>query len=145
MDNHSHDSLLHGGLAVGFKRLGAASVTVLAVLGGCATVSGGKSGKDVVAEKAQQRWDLLVKNDFAGAYRYISPAGRQLVTEQAYAGGFRRNFWTGAQVKDVQCPNEEACEVEVTVEYRHQGLGMKSPVREKWIREKSDWWFVLER
>ena len=145
MDNHSHDSLLHGGLEVGFKRLGAACATVLAVLGGCATVAGGKSGKDVVAEKAQQRWDLLVKNDFAGAYRYISPAGRQLVTEQAYAGGFRRNFWTGAQVKDVQCPNEEACEVEVTVEYRHQGLGMKSPVREKWIREKSDWWFVLER
>jgi len=145
MDNHSHDSLLHGGLAVGFKRLGAACATVLAVLGGCATVAGGKSGKDVVAEKAQQRWDLLVKNDFAGAYRYLSPAGKQLVTEQAYAGGFRRNFWTGAKVTDAQCPQADACEVEVTIEYRQMGLGMKTPLLEKWVRDKSDWWFVLER
>ena len=145
MDNHSHDSLVHGGRAVRLKRLGAACATMLAVLGGCATAGSGKSGKDFVAEKAQQRWDLLVKNDFAGAYRYLSPAGKLVVTEQVYVLGFRRNFWTGAKVTDVQCPTDEACEVEVTVEYRHQGLGMRSPVREKWIREKSDWWFVLER
>ena len=75
----------------------------------------------------------------------MSPAGKQLVTEQAYASGFRRNFWTAAKVTDVQCPTEQLCEVEATIEYRHQGLGMKSPVREKWIKEKSDWWFVLER
>jgi hypothetical protein len=67
------------------------------------------------------------------------------VTEQAYAAGFRRNFWTGAKVTEAQCPNAEACEVEVTIEYRHMGMGMKSPVLEKWIRDKSDWWFVLER
>jgi hypothetical protein len=144
MDNHTHDSLVHGRRAVRFKRLGAACATVLAVLGGCA-MAPGKSGKDAVAERAQQRWDLLVKNDFAGAYRYMSPAGRQLVTEQAYALGFQRNFWTAAKVTGVQCPSDEACEVDVTVEYKRQGLAMKSPLREKWIREKSDWWFVLER
>jgi hypothetical protein len=145
MDNHSHDSLLHGGRAVRLKRLGAACVTVLAVLGGCAGAPGAKSAKDVVAERAQQRWDLLVKNDFAAAYRYLSPASKQVVTEQAYAAGFRSNFWTGAKVTDVQCPNADACEVEVTIEYRRMGLGMKSPLLEKWIRDKSDWWFVLER
>jgi hypothetical protein len=145
MDNHSDESLVHGGRAVQLKRLGAACVTVLAVLGGCATPPSAKSAKDIVAERAQQRWDLLVKNDFAGAYRYLSPASKQVVTEQAYAAGFRRNFWTGAKVADARCPNAEACEVEVAIEYRHMGMGMKSPVLEKWIRDKSDWWLVLER
>ena len=145
MDNRNHDSLLQVGLEVGFKRLGAACVTVLAVLGGCATAPSGKSAKDSVMERAQQRWDLLVKNDFAGAYRYLSPASKQVVTEQAYAAGFRRNFWTGAKVTEVQCPQADACEVEVPIEYRHMGMGMKSPALEKWIRDKSDWWFVLER
>jgi len=145
MDNHSHDSLVYGIAAVRLMRSGAACATVLAILGGCATAPGTKSSKDLVAERAQQRWDLLLKNDFTGAYRYLSPGSKQVVTEQAYGAGFRRNFWTGAKVNDVQCPAEEACEVDVTVEYRHQGLGMKSPVREKWIREKSEWWFVLER
>jgi hypothetical protein len=144
MDNHSDESLMHGG-RVRLRQLGAACVTMLAVLGGCAAVPVAKSGKDVVAERAQQRWDLLVKNDFDGAYRYLSPASRQVVTQQAYAAGFRRNFWSGAKVTSVQCPNPEACEVEVTIEYRHMGLAMKSPVVEKWIRDKSDWWFVLER
>jgi len=145
MDNHSDESLVHDGRAVQLKRLGAACVTVLAVLGGCATPPSAKSAKDIVTERAQQRWDLLVKNDFAGAYRYLSRASKQVVTEQAYAAGFRRNFWTGAKVTEAQCPNAEACEVEVTIEYRHMGMGMKSPVLEKWIRDKSDWWFVLER
>jgi hypothetical protein len=147
MDNHSHDSLLHGGLAVGFKRLGAACATVLAVLGGCATVAGGKSGKDVVAEKAQQRWDLLVKNDFRRGLSLPEPGqGSRLVTEQAYAAGFRRNFWTGAPGEGrCSAPTKKPCEWKSPSNTGTMGMGMKSPVLEKWIREKSDWWFVLER
>ena len=145
MDNHTQVSLSHGRSAVRLIRCGAIGATVLAVLAGCAVATGGTSAKDVVAEKAQQRWDLLVKNDFAGAYRYMSPAGKQLVTEQAYAGGFKRNFWSSAKVDDVQCPTQDSCEVDVTVEYRHWGLKMKSPVHEKWVREQSNWWFVFER
>jgi hypothetical protein len=145
MDNHSHDSLVHWTEAVALMRLGAACAAMLAILGGCALGPGAKSSKDVVAERAQEHWDLLVKNDFAGAYRYLSPGSKQVVTEQAYGSGFRRNFWTGAKVNEVQCPTEDSCEVDVTVEYRNRGLGMKSPVREKWVREKSEWWFVLER
>jgi hypothetical protein len=144
MDNHSHESLVHATKAVRLMRYGAVCVTVLAVLGGCATAPAGTS-KDIVARRAQERWDLLVKSDFAGAYRYISPTGRQLLTEQAYASGLRSGFWTGAKVGEVQCATEDSCEADVTIEYQHQGRKMSSPAREKWIRDKSNWWFVFER
>jgi len=145
MDNHSHETSMSGGRAVRFMKQGAACATVLAVLGGCAATSG-KPAKEIVAERAQQRWDLLVKNDFAGAYRYISPAGRQIVTEQAYISGFqKRNFWTSAKVTEVECPTAEACDVELQIEYQHLGIRMKNGVREKWVRDKSEWWFLLER
>lgn len=127
-------------------RFGAACVVLAAAtLGGCATI-GTKSDKDIVAERAQQRWDLLVKNDFSGAYQYLSPGSRQIVpTPDAYSAEFRRNFWSGAKVDQVSCPTAEACEVEVWIEYQNLGIKMRTPVREKWVRQNSNWWFVLER
>jgi len=35
--------------------------------------------------------------------------------------------------------------VDVWIEYQYRGMKMKTPVREKWVRQKSDWWFLLER
>ena len=118
-------------------------MVAMMALAGCANL--GRSDKEAVAERAQQRWNLLVKNDFAAAYRYISPAGRELVTSEAYAAGLRRNFWTGAKVGDIECKTPDACEVDVWIEYQHMGRPMRSPMREKWIKHRFDWWFVLER
>jgi hypothetical protein len=148
MDNHTHETV-----SVGRKRsvlsrgLGAVctALAVIGILGGCATANTGRTDKEIVAERAQQRWDLLVKNDFAGAYAFMSPAGRDLVKQEAYVGSLKRDFWTGAKVDHVDCPTAEACEVDIWIEYQYRGLKMRTPVHEKWIRQKSDWWFVFER
>jgi len=116
-----------------------------AALAGCATAGTAKSDKESVAQRAQERWDLLVKNDFAGAYEYMSPGSRQFVTAEAYAGGMRRNFWSGAKVEQVNCATADACDVEVLIEYQNRGIRMRAPVHEKWLRQESKWWFVLER
>lgn len=116
-----------------------------AVLAGCVAANLGRTDKEIIAQRAQERWDRLVKNDFTGAHGYISPPGRQLVTADAYAAGLRRNFWTGAKVASVDCTSPEACDVDVMIEYQHAGLKMKTPLREKWVRQGSNWWFVLER
>ena len=116
------------------------------VFSGCALPeSQRRPDKEVVAEKAQQRWDALVKGDFAKAYRFISPAGRSLTTESAYASGLKTGFWTDAKVQDVRCPTSETCEVDVMIEYQALGLRTKTPAREQWVKEDSDWWFVLGR
>jgi hypothetical protein len=105
----------------------------------------GRDAKDVVAERAQERWNQLVKGDFSAAYRYASPASRDLISVDGYVSSLKRNFWTGATVRKVECPTSDACDVDVLVEYKHWGLAMKSPVQEKWIRQGSDWWIVLPR
>ena len=146
MDNHTHESVSEGRkIAVAWRSGAACAVLAAAALGGCAT-TGTTSDKDIVAKRAQQRWDLLVKNDFSGAYQYLSPGSRQIVpTADAYSGEFRRNFWSGAKVDQVSCPTAEACEVEVWIEYQNRGIKMRTPVHEKWVRQDSNWWFVLER
>ena len=147
MDNHTHEKAFESrkkAVASRWYAVGGA-VVAMAVLGGCAAGSAARNDQDLVAERAQQRWNLLAKGDFAGAYAYMSPSGRGLVRQDAYVGMLRRDFWTGAKVGKVECPTKEACEVEVLVEYKHRGLPMQSPVREKWVREGSNWWFVLER
>ena len=122
-----------------------AALVVTGILGGCATANPARSDKEIVAERAQQRWDLLVMSNFAGAYAYISPAGRELMKPEAYAASLRAGFWTGAKVDRVECQTVDTCEVEVWIEYQYRGMKMKTPVHEKWLRQKSDWWFVLER
>jgi hypothetical protein len=145
MDNHSHEKALESrkDCVASRWRAVAGAVVATAVLGGCANM--GRTDQDIVAERAQQRWNLLAKGDYVGAYAYISPSGRGLVKQDAYIGMLRRDFWTGAKVGKTECATKEACEVEVLVEYQHRGVPMRSPVREKWVREGSNWWFVLER
>lgn len=145
MDNHTQELASESRKsAVSQRWFGVFCAAVaVAVLAGCTTMA--RSDKDAVAERAQERWNLLVKGDFTGAYAYISPAGRELVTSDAYASGLRKNFWTGAQVGNVVCNLPDACEVDAWIEYQHQGRRMKTPVHEKWIKERFNWWFVLER
>jgi hypothetical protein len=145
MDNHTHESALQNrNTAVSLRSL-VGLCAVAAVMAGCAAVSLGRSDKEVVAERAQERWNELVKGNFAAAYGYMSPAGRELVSLDAYASGLRRGFWTGAKVDKVECATDESCEVDVSVEYQHRGLKMKTPVREKWIKQRLNWWFLLQR
>jgi hypothetical protein len=144
MDNHTQESASEGRKsAVVSRRLWASFAIVALGLAGCATAV--RSDRDIVAERAQERWNLLLKNDFAAAHGYISPAGRELVTPEAYASSLRKDFWTGAKVGDVVCKQPDACEVDVWVEYQHMGRPMRTPVHEKWIKQRFNWWFVLER
>lgn len=143
MDNHTHESVSAARKSGVFSR-GLGVLVAAAVLGGCA-MNPARSDKEIVAERAQKRWDLLVKSDFGGAYMYISPAGRELMKPEAYAATLKPGFWTDAKVDHVECGTPETCDVDVLIGYQYRGMKMRTPVREKWIRQKGDWWFLLER
>ena len=143
MDNHTHEWVSRK------RRERMSSRWVLAVaavaIAGCAAPGLGRPDKEIVAERAQARWDALVKSDFDRAYGYISPAGREVMNSGAYASSLKRDFWTGAKIDRVECQTPEACDVDVTIEYQHRGMKMNAPLREKWVKQRSNWWFVLER
>jgi hypothetical protein len=142
MDNHTQElASQNRNIAVSLRRFAGLCAVAVAVAGCAASL--GRDAKDVVAERAQLRWNELVKGEFAAAYKYASPASRAVITSDTYVSSLRRNFWTGAEVKSVECPTSDSCDVEVLVAYKHWGLAMETGLKEKWIRQGSDWWIVL--
>ena len=119
------------------KALGAVTLVVLA---GCASMDSPPEG--VVATRAQERWDALVKGDLKGAYAYLSPGSRSVMDLAAYEASVRRGFWKTAKVDKAVCAPQQSCEVYVTIEYEFRGALTKTPLRESWIKEGSNWWVV---
>jgi hypothetical protein len=119
-------------------RLVAGVLTI--VLFGCAAVT--PRSEAVVKERAQARWDALVKGDFNAAYGYMSPGSRSVTSATDYAAGLRRGFWKSAVVDKVECGSAQSCEVHATIEYEFSGMRTKTPLRESWVRDGSEWWYL---
>ena len=136
--HQAHD----GAESRGANRILARLVTaVLAIaLSSCAAVA--PRSETVVKERAQARWDALVKGDFNAAYGYMSPGSRSVTTAADYAAGLRRGFWKSAVVEKVECGSAQACDVSATIEYEFSGMRTKTPLRETWIRDGSEWWYL---
>lgn len=95
-----------------------------------------------VKERAQARWDALLKGDTGTAYKYLSPGSRAVTTQEAYDASIRKGFWRSAKVDSVRCASKDNCEAQVTIEYEFQGRRTTTPLRETWIREGSEWWYL---
>jgi hypothetical protein len=120
---------------------GLVATFLLSALAACGTLDL-RDDEVVVKERAQARWDALVKGDFRAAYDYLSPGSRGVLTPEAYAGSLRTGFWRTAKVDSVTCATKDNCEAHVTIEYEYQGRRTKTPLTETWIREGSQWWYL---
>lgn len=126
----------------GFASLVAGLILAVAV-GGCAAMKP-RTAEEVVKERAQARWDALVKGDAKSAYAFLSPGSRAVLTPENYATSIRVGFWKSALVDKVVCEGQQTCEAHVTIEYEFQAQRIKTPLRETWIREGTDWWYLLK-
>jgi len=116
-------------------------VSMILPLAACAVLQG--KPEEVVAKRAQERWDDLVRGDFKAAYQFLSPGSRSVQSEEDYVKSLRRDFWKSAQVKKVTCEGDERCDVEMAIGYEFHGMRVNTPLHEKWIREGSEWWYLL--
>jgi hypothetical protein len=117
---------------------------------GCASIdanSAPEAKQKVVAERAEARWQLLIKGDVQGAYQYLS-AGSKAATSQAhYMGKIKPGIWREAKVDEVSC-EAEICKVRmlITYELRRRGTPLdtrvQTPVPETWIIENGSAWYV---
>ncbi len=123
------------------------AVSLVSGLAGCASQTGNiavaeKSRESIVQERAQARWDVLLKNQMAEAYRFYSPASRAVLSYEDFIRSMRVGFWKAARVERVECQAEDACEAIVSIEYQHRGSQVRTPIRETWIRMEGNWWYV---
>ncbi len=127
-----------------------AGLVLAASLVGCAGLGG--SPKDVVASRAQARWDALIRGDLKTAYTYLSPGYRKAKSFERYKRTiFGVGKWKSAQVGKVECLQPDVCRVWVNVGVRLQvprrGEPIESvnPVLERWILRDGQWWYVPAR
>lgn len=120
-------------------------LATLAVLSGCASTPGA-SPEQIVAQRAQERWDHLLKLEFSKAYTYLSPAERAVTSEENYVQRFGRGAtWVSAKAGAASCETAERCTVKVNLETQVVARGFKDPIKtnptEIWVLENGQWWF----
>ena len=118
---------------------------VVLALGGCAVIEKASEEEAVkqVSERAQERWNLVMKGQMEKAYEYLSPASRSTLSFDA----FRRHHapgrrWRAIQLEKVDC-RPDACQVRMTLEYDlFEIKGLKRSLEETWIKDAGTWWLV---
>lgn len=120
-------------------------LATLAVLSGCASTPGA-SPEQIVTQRAQERWNHLLKLEFAKAYAYLSPAERAVTSEENYVQRFGRGVsWVSAKAAPASCDTAERCSVVVNLQTQVVARGFKDPIKttptEIWVLENGQWWF----
>ena len=114
-------------------------------LAGCASIgvdSPPEAKQKVVAERAEARWQLLIKGDVAGAYDFMSAGSKAVTSLDMYKAKVRPGGWRQASVEKVDCA-AEVCRVVMKITYdRKQMKGIETPLDETWIIEKGSAWYV---
>jgi len=121
-----------------------ASALLIAIAAGCAALDS-RDGREVVTQRAKERWDAVIAGDLKKAYGFISPAGRTVLTYEGYEKSIRKGFHRAARVTEVRCTGPELCEVTLEIEYEFSGRRMKTPFFEKWVKQESQWWYLYEK
>jgi hypothetical protein len=135
---------------VSTKSVGLLLSLVIAIFAGCASerggslpVQAGKTPEVRVRERAQARWDALLKGEADKAYTFLSPASRETMTVFTYRARVNPQSWRGATVESVVC-EAERCDVKITIKMEVLNkLPVTVPgVAETWILDQSEWWLV---
>ena len=115
------------------------------MLGACAMIeqAAGERDKQVVSQRALERWDLLMKGKAEEAYRYFSPATRTTLTLESFrkrSGAGR--WWRSIKLERVDC-EPEVCSVTMVLDYDlYEIKGLKAGIEEKWVKDQGTWWLA---
>jgi hypothetical protein len=91
-----------------------------------------------VKERADLRWQALIRDDMQVAYGYLSPATRNVVTIDQYKAKTARGTFRAAKVDS----EAELCKVKIMLTYdRPRMKGIITPIDETWILERGQFWY----
>lgn len=117
----------------------------LALLAGCAALSP-KTPEQIVAERAEARWNALIKRDYAAGHAYYQPAFRATFKPEEVIdadGGPPRAY--GVRVHHVSC-QPERCRVRMVFQVkapisRRESWDIETVRDETWVRQDGQWWY----
>lgn len=115
-----------------------------ALLSGCASLQ--TKPEDAITQRANERWQALLKGDMAKAYAYSTPGFRAVVEVEGFKGRTGiAGRWLGAQVVNVTCDTPERCKAVIKLEFSTLIPGfskdrMTTHIDETWLLEDGQWW-----
>lgn len=106
--------------------------------------------EEAVAQRAKERWDLLIAKEYGKAYEYLTPGSRAVTTKEAYIRKLLvvRLKWQSARVVRVTCEEPDHCDAVVSVNslvrlpQLQDEMLVPSPSHEQWIRSAGGWFIV---
>lgn len=129
-----------------------AVVVAVAAAAGCGSMGGGVSSdapvaerERVVRERANARWQALIRRDYEAAYGFLSPASRASISLPTYKARFEPAQYRAAAVEKVDC-GSEVCRVNVQLTFdlpAAKGRGLVVSLDEDWIIDQGQAWFVF--
>ncbi len=132
-------------MALTYRRIGLmALVAAGALLSGCASFQ--TKPEDAVSQRANQRWQALIKSDMDLAYTYNTPGYRAVVDK----AGFRSRTgiagrWHSAEVASVSCDTPQRCKAVIKLQFStlipgHSKDRITTHIDETWLLEDGQWW-----
>lgn len=122
------------------------------VAAGCGTIGGGlgpdtpvAEKEQVVRERANARWQALIKRDYPAAYGYLSAASRSSISLPAYKARFEAAQYRAVTIENVDCASG-VCKVRVQLTFdlpAAKGQGLVVALNEDWIIDQGQAWFVF--
>lgn len=106
--------------------------------------------EEAVAQRIQERWDLLIAKEYGKAYEYLTPGSRAVMTKDAYIRKLLavRLKWQEAKIMRVTCEEQDHCDALVSVSSlvrmpQLQGdVLVPSPSSEQWVYSGGEWFVV---
>jgi len=105
-----------------------------------------------IEERAQLRWDMVLKGNLEEAYQYLSPGFRSSISLEQYQKSLKsqRVQWTGAEYSKSECL-ESSCKVTILLRFSLIGVlpgvprfNSQTDIEENWVKVDDKWWHVPE-
>ncbi len=105
--------------------------------------------EEIVAERAQARWDAMIAKEFEDGWAFYTPGYRQHTSAQDLRYELRGKpvQWNQAEVRAVDC-EEDRCQVRISLEYELvagpdpvRGMPVRTPLTETWLKIDGRWWY----
>lgn len=127
----------------------AVAATMVLLLGACAGMTGGVGSdappevkQKVVTERAEARWQALIKGDLETAYTYLSPGSKATTSLALYKSKIKPGIWRKAKAEKVSCEGE-VCSATIQITYDTSRIkGIETQLAESWIIENGTAWYV---
>jgi hypothetical protein len=120
-------------------------VGLAAGLTGCGSLSvdsAPEQKQKVVAERAQARWDALIKGDLDAAYQFLSAGSKAATPLATYKAKIKPGMWRAVKVDRIEC-ERNVCKVITLITYDAKRMkGIETPFDENWIIENGSAWYV---